>query len=190
MRQLKFLAFALLFFLSPLYALTVGEKVADFQLKGIDGKNYSLKEELSKKDLVAVIFIATKCPYSNAYNQRYKVLHDAVLQRIKVSLLTINANDTESLEEVKSHAKENKFVFPVLKDEGHKVADLFGAQKTPEAYLIAKNQELLYHGRIDDDSEGKNVKREDLLTSIDETLAKKPVSVKETKAFGCSIKRK
>ncbi len=189
MTQLKIFLLALAL-TSPVFSIGVGQKVASFELKAVDGKQYNLENELKKKEMVAVIFIATKCPYSNAYIQRYRTLFDALSQRISVSLFTINSNDTESFDEVKAHAKENKFSFPVLKDEGHKVADLFGAEKTPEVFLVGKDKEILYHGRIDDDAEGKHVKRQDLLAAVDEVVTKKPISVKETKAFGCSIKRK
>ena len=40
--------------------------------------------------------------------------------------------------------------FPVLKDFDHKVADAFGAKRTPEAFLLDAKRVIRYHGRIDD----------------------------------------
>jgi peroxiredoxin len=138
-----------------------------------------------------VVFVATKCPYSNAYNERYNGLA-ADLKKLgkKVAFFPINSNDTESMEEVKKHAEEHKFTFPVLKDEKHAIADGFKAEKTPEAYLVGADGKVFYHGRIDDDTEGKKITRKDLLAALEEHLAGKKVTVAETKAFGCSIKRK
>lgn len=172
--------------------LAVGEKAPDFKLKATDGNEYGLKDALAANTAAIVVFIATKCPYSNAYNERYNQLIGELKKKApkKVAFLAVNSNDTEPFDEVKKHAAERSYAFPVLKDDSHKVADLYRAEKTPEAFLVDAKGDVVYHGRIDDDTEGKNVKRRDLLAAVDDTLAGKPVSVKETKAFGCSIKRK
>ncbi len=171
--------------------LSVGDKVPDFQLSGTDGKEYGLKTALAASAAVVVVFVATKCPYSNAYNERYNLLVDELRKRPKkIAFLAVNSNANEPLDEVKKHAADRGFRFAVLKDEAQKVADLFRAEKTPEVFLIGAKGDVLYHGRIDDDTEGKNIQRRDLLAAVDEYLAGKPVTVKETKAFGCSIKRK
>ena len=102
----------------------------------------------------------------------------------------INSNKTEPAAEVAAHAKTHGFPFPVLKDEGNKVADVYGAQKTPEVYVLSPKGDLLYHGRIDESQDDpKNVKSPDLRNALDAILAGKPVPAPETKAFGCTIKR-
>ena len=67
--------------------------------------------------------------------------------------------------------------------------DEFKASFTPEIYVLNGDFEQLYHGRIDDSRREKNVKVSDLRNTLDEVLAGKKVSVSETKAFGCTIKR-
>ena len=53
----------------PSAKIKVGEKMADFTLpESGGGKAHSLYE-IKGKQAVAVIFIATQCPYSNAFNQ-------------------------------------------------------------------------------------------------------------------------
>jgi len=170
----------------------IGDTAPDFTLKGTDGKDYGLKRSLETHDAAVVIFVATKCPYSNAYNTCYNEMHDSLKKRNgkKVALLPINSNVTEPFDQVRAHAGENKYTFAVLKDEGYKVADAYAAEKTPEAFLVSKQGKVLYHGRIDDDSEGKNIKNRDLANAVDQYLSGKEVSVKETRSFGCSIKRK
>jgi hypothetical protein len=54
---------------------------------------------------------------------------------------------------------------------------------------LNSNFEILYHGRIDDSRREENVTSQDLRNALDEILGGKIVSVTETKAFGCSIKR-
>src|ERR1700758_860339 len=43
-----------------------------FTLKTLDGQSFSLTEAVKSHKAVVVMFIATKCPYSNAYNDRMR----------------------------------------------------------------------------------------------------------------------
>ena len=163
-------------------------KIENFTLKDIYGNNHSLKDYGDSKAIV-IIFIATQCPISNSYNTRMVDLYNKYHSK-NIAMLGINSNKTESIEECKAHAEEHGFKFPVLKDEGNVIADMFEAHHTPETYVLnPKTFEVLYHGRIDDSMDINNVESKDLANTLDEILAGKKVSVSETKAFGCSIKR-
>jgi peroxiredoxin len=158
-----------------------------FKLKGIDGKDYNL-ESFKGKKAVVVMFIATRCPYSNAYNERMVQLYDDYNKK-GVAVIGINSNNTEPLDNVKQHAEEHKFAFPVLKDEGNAVADAYGAQFTPEIFVLDSDLTLRYHGRIDNSHKIKEVETHDLRDVLNAMLAGKEIAKKETKAFGCTIKR-
>jgi hypothetical protein len=106
-----------------------------------------------------------------------------------VAFIGINSNKQENTEEIKEHAKEHGFSFPILKDDNNIIADKVAASVTPEVFLLNGKFEVLYHGRIDDSRRASEVKSQDLRTALDALLAGKPVAVTETKAFGCSIKR-
>jgi peroxiredoxin len=165
----------------------IGDKLEPFALKNYDGTNVDLKGFTGKKAVV-LMFIATQCPVSNAYNERMAALaRDYASQNVAV--VGINANKQEDVAEIASHAKQHGFSFPVLKDANNVQADRFGAQVTPETYVYDANWTLRYHGRIDDDRKGDAVKNQDLRNALDAVVAGKDVPVKETKAFGCSIKR-
>ena len=163
------------------------KKVDNFSLNSYDGKRYSLDNYKDSKAIV-LMFVATRCPVSNAYNSRmadlYKDYHGK-----GVVFLGVNSNELETVEEIKEHAQENNLGFPILKDKENKIADKFGANVTPEVYVLNSNLELLYHGRIDDSKRLENVKSHNLRNALDEVLAGKDVTTPHTKAFGCSIKR-
>src|SRR5437764_14426800 len=55
--------------------LKIGAKAPDFNLPGVDGKNYSLKDFADAKILV-IIFTCNHCPTAHAYEQRIIKLHD------------------------------------------------------------------------------------------------------------------
>jgi peroxiredoxin len=163
------------------------KKVADFTLKDFNGKSYTLSDYKDAK-VVVLMFISTRCPVSNSYNERMVQLYDDYSAK-GVTFLAINANKLENVDEIKEHAQEHKFPFPVLKDVKNSVADAVDAQVTPEIFVVNKDLQLLYHGRIDDSQRESNVKTKDLRIALDAILTGKPVPVFETKAFGCSIKR-
>jgi len=163
------------------------KKVENFTLKDFNGTNHSLKDYASSKAIV-LMFIATQCPVSNAYNERMVLLYKEYASK-GISFIGINSNKQEPVEEIKEHAKEHGFSFPILKDNNNVIADKVSASVTPEIFVLNRNLEVLYHGRIDDSRRASDVKSHDLRAALDALLAGKQVAVTETKAFGCSIKR-
>ena len=170
--------------------LKIGAPAPDFTLpNAIDGKAVALKDLIAKNKAVAVLFVATKCPVSNAYNTRMAALGKEYAAK-GIALVGINSNKSEPAAEVKAHAEKHGFTFAVLKDEGNRIADTYGASHTPEVFVVDPKGALLYHGRIDENQDDpKGVKSPDLRNALDAVLAGKPVPVAQTKAFGCSIKR-
>jgi peroxiredoxin len=170
-------------------APAIGAAAPAFELKTLDGKPFSLADAEKTNSYVVLMFIATQCPYSNAYNDRMRDMAAAYAKK-GVLFVGINSNKTESIDEAVAHAKQHGHTFPILKDPSNKVADLYDATHTPEVYVIAKNGKLVYHGRIDDNSDdAAKVTSPDLKNALDALLAGQPVAKAETKAFGCSIKR-
>src|SRR5438270_1758671 len=165
----------------------IGTMIEDFKLPDANGAEHSLKALMGNKGAV-IIFIATKCPVSNAYNDRMQKL--AVDYKAKgINVIGINSNNTEPSAEVKSHAAEKGLKFTILKDDGNKIADRLGANHTPEAYMIDAGGKLVYHGRIDYAQNLANITSSDLRAALDEMLDGQPIQKTTSVAFGCSIKR-
>lgn len=178
-------------YISLMMVLTAGFGLnaasVDFTLNDLQGKKHSLSD-FSKAKAAAVMFISTRCPVSNAYNERMETLHKKFKDK-GIVFLGINSNKTETVDDAIAHAKENGFTFTILKDPGNKVADQLKASFTPEIYVFDGKRALVYHGRIDDSRRGDNITSPDLKNALDAIAAGNPVPVKETKAFGCTIKR-
>jgi peroxiredoxin len=171
--------------------IKVGEKMEDFTLPDINGKAHNLYEFEGKK-AVAVIFIATRCPYSNAFNHVMADLaHD--YESRGVAVIGINANHTEPVTEVAEHARTHGLDFLILKDEGNQVADRLGASVTPEVFLLDSSWTLRYHGALGNSHQPTNnpdkTNADEVRPALDDVLNGKPAEVTETKAFGCTIKR-
>ncbi|MCC7171975.1 MAG: redoxin domain-containing protein, partial [Planctomycetes bacterium] len=84
-----------------------------------------------------------------------------------------------------------KMSFPVYADHGNKVADLFGAQHTPHCFVIDQKGVLRYVGGLDDDPQGNkgDATKQYVRDAIDALLAGKEPAVKESKPYGCGVKR-
>jgi peroxiredoxin len=168
-------------------AVAIGEKLQPFKLSDTAGKTVDLAS-LQGRKAVVLMFIATQCPVSNAYNDRMAALSREYGAK-GVAFVGINSNRQESVEEIAGHAAQHGLTFPILKDVANVQADHFGAQVTPEVYVYDPGWVLRYHGRIDDDRSGANVKSQDLRNTLDAILGGRAVPIAETKAFGCTIKR-
>lgn len=168
-------------------SLKVGERPANFTLSAPDGKMHSLHLAEAPK-ATAILFIAARCPISNRYNKRMIALADEY-GRKGVRFLAVNSNEPETMEEIDEHAKKYAFPFPVVRDPKNVIADQWGAQVTPEAFVLDPQGVVQYHGSIDDQMDERRVKSLDLKNALEAVLAGKKPEKPETKAFGCEIKR-
>lgn len=194
MRRKLFLFVALFsllaFNLTPVSAdggIEIGQKMENFTLTGIDGKEHSLSGLMGKNGAV-LVWVSAQCPVVKAYNDRINAIA-AEYEARGIRFIGINSNATESLEWVTSDAKEVGYKFPVLIDKGNVLADKLGATVTPEVYFVNREGVLLYHGAIDNDRSGKNIQDHYLKTAFDAALGGKAIEKNRTNAFGCTIKR-
>jgi len=163
----------------------IGGAAPDFTLKDLDNKTHSLKDH--RGQTAVIVFISTECPFSNAYTDRLRAIAGDYASK-NVALIGINSNPAESPAQIREHARENKLDFAILKDEGSRTADAYGATRTPEVFVVDAAGVLRYSGRIDNSKDTARVNRNDLREALDEMIAGKPVSVAKTKSFGCPIK--
>lgn len=173
----------------------VGDIATDFSLKNTDGKKVSLKNMKAEKGYI-VVFTCNHCPYAQAYEDRIVAL-DKKYKRLGYPVVAINPNNPakqkeDSFELMQKRAKEKGFTFPYLLDEGQKIYPQYGATKTPHVYILqktSKGNQVKYIGAIDDIyGDETAVKQKYAENALNELLQNKEVSVKETKAIGCSIK--
>jgi peroxiredoxin len=96
-------------------------KIENFTLQDIDGAKHALTD-YTKSKAVVLMFISTQCPVSNGYNTRMAALHSDYRDR-GVVFLGINTNKAESVDQIRSHAKDHGLGFTILKDPDNKIAD-------------------------------------------------------------------
>ena len=156
-----------------------GDKAPAFVLKTVDKAEPRALGELLKEGAgrgVVLVFLSARCPYVAQARQQLGELFRAFGDTI--TFVGVNANQNESADDIKADAAAN-FPFRMFRDEGAKVADLFGAERTPEVFLIDGSGVIRYHGGV-----------ADLGAVLGDFKAGRPLGKPEAKAFGCTIKRK
>jgi len=181
----------------------IGDEAADINLMNVDRTMVSYDSFPDALGFI-VIFTCNTCPYAVASEDRIIAL-DQEFKDKGYPVIAINPNNpdvqpADSFELMQKKAADKGFTFPYLYDESRIVYAQYGARKTPHVYLLQKENDtptgsatekliVKYIGAIDDSvRNGAAVKDRFLANAVYELLDGKEVSVKETKAIGCSVK--
>ncbi len=176
----------------PPLSRQVGTRVGDFTLKdAATGKDVTFSSFHGRKAAV-LVFLGTECPIGNQYLPRLAEIARNYEPK-GVVVLGINSNEHETADQVAASAKEHALPFPVLKDAGAKVADLYQAQRTCEAIVLDDQAIVRYRGAIDDQYgygiRKTRVVKPFLTEALDDVLEGKPVETSGTSVAGCPIER-
>ncbi|MAT14340.1 MAG: hypothetical protein CMJ46_03625 [Planctomyces sp.] len=167
----------------------IGAVVPDIPLVDIYRRERQLSDSSGKKAIVLAV-LGVDCPLANLYIPRLNDLNDEYESK-GVQFAVINSNPHDTMVQVAAHALETNMKFPVLKDFEQKALKALGAKRTPEVFLLDSEFRIRYHGRIDDQftisHRRPEPQRLDLKIAIDELLAGKEITVKETHAHGCLV---
>src|SRR5882757_5105292 len=181
--------------------LPLGASAPDFNLPGVDGRNWTLKDFADAKILV-VLFTCNHWPTAQDYQERIKAIV-ADYKSKGVAVVAINPNDANALRfdelawsdlsdtfpEMKIRAQDRHFNFPYLYDgDTEIVAKAYGSVATPHVFVFDAARKLRYEGAIDDSQRVDHVTKHYLRDALDALLAGQAPAVTKSKLIGCSIK--
>ena len=174
------------------YTIAIGSDIIPFNLKGTDGKMYTLKD-FEDADTLVVFFTCNHCPYVTGSDE---VTRKTTLKFSGkgVKFVAINSNSPntypdDDFEHMVSRMQENNFPWPYLYDSTQELAKAYGALKTPHFFVFDKERKLIYTGRgVDSPRDISNMTINDLDRVLEEHTSGKPVSVNVTNPIGCNIK--
>ena len=170
----------------------LGSKLPSFDLPNVDGQKIGANYfKGSKAGLV--VFTCNHCPYVKGSEEMLiSIIRKFEGQGLKT--LAINSNDAaqypdDSFANMQAKSRSMKLPYPYLHDESQQVAKLFDAACTPEFYLFDANQNLVYHGTINDSPrDPAKVSKDFLSTALAQVLQGQAANPSYTHALGCSIK--
>src|SRR5262249_48924036 len=119
---------------SLLLLSTLAAPVPDFALRDHRGAERRLADWADSK-LVVIAFLGVDCPLAKLYTPRLNEIAREYAPR-GVAVIGINSNQHDQLRDIARFARAHQVAFPLLKDSDNRVADLFGAVRTPEVFLL------------------------------------------------------
>jgi hypothetical protein len=166
--------------------------VNDFSLKGIDHRLFTTKNKLAKGYIV--IFTCNHCPFAKLYTKRLNDLNRMYAKQ-GIPLIAINSMDSVLYEEetfalMQQRARKEGYQFAYLQDASQSVAKLFGANHTPQAFVIWKvnNQWVIrYNGAIDDNGQHPEKAVPYIAQAVNQLIQGKQVALPKSASFGCRI---
>ena len=165
----------------------IGAAMPAFKLTDYAGEEHQLSEYAGK--VVVIDFLSRDCPWSKGAAPSIASLAKQYEGK-DVVFLGINSNAGSTAEAMEKYARSASIPYPIAIDEKNQYADVVGATRTPEIYVIDRAGKLAYHGAYDnrkapEETGDVNYTKD----AIDAVLAGEPVAKAEISAWGCTIKR-
>lgn len=178
------------------FAVEVGKPAPNFTATDINGKTVQLSDYAGK--IVVIESYNSDCPYchnqyaSGAMQDLQKQFAAKGVVWLLVNSVNPNNPSHRTDDQAKQEmAKENMDVTAWINDSSGTVGHLYGMETTPDMYVIDKKGILVYDGAIDnkpDPFHNPNKAHNYVKTAVDDLLAGKPITVAQTKPYGCSVK--
>ena len=172
----------------------IGEKAPDFTLTSIDGKTHSLSDFKGK--MVVIEWTNPGCPYvvgvykNGIVSETLKKIKSMGDEAIYIAVnSTANMDKSAVMEQNRKFLEDHKVKVPVLIDYDGKVGKMYGAQRTPDMYVIDKDGVLRFVGGFTDDPRGKAGEcTNQVLTAMKQIKSGETVSPDSPRRWGCTVK--
>lgn len=193
-----FLALAFCFVAGPLLTageyndvLSIGDKAPAWtNLPGTDGKQHSLTD-LKDKPIVVVVFTCNSCACSVDYEDRIMAFtkeFGGPGGKVAVVAINVNTIPEDRMDKMQARAKERGFNFTYLYDASQKIARDYGANYTPEFFVLDQDRKIAYMGAMDDRNKAADAKVNYLKNAVQAVLKGEKPAKAETLGRGCKIR--
>ncbi len=177
------------------FALEIGKPAPDFTGTDITGKTVKLTDYKGK--IVVIESYNSDCPFchnhyaTGAMQEMQKDLAAKGVVWLLVDSVNTKNFSYRTPEQARQESADLKIAATAwLDDHSGDIGHLYGMKTTPHCFVIAADGTLVYDGAIDnrpspkgDPRTAKNYVR----AAVEELLAGKPVTVSQTKPYGCGV---
>jgi peroxiredoxin len=177
------------------FGVEVGKPAPDFTATDINGKTVKLSDYKGK--IVVLESYNSDCPFcANHYKTGAMPELERDMAAKGVVWLIVNSVSPKNMSHRTPAQARQEFVDQKMTaaawidDSSGTIGHLYGMLTTPHMFVINKDGTLVYDGAIDDRPEpsgdprtAKNYVR----AAVDELMAGKPVTVSQTKPYGCGV---
>lgn len=194
MRALALPLFAFLASIAAAFAAESGRPAPDFAFADLAGQSHRLADYRGR--IVVLEWLNPACPY---VLRHYKSGNLPALQARAatdgVVWLQINSNamgDLDARTTREWQKKQDVVASAFIRDTTGTIGRLYGAQKTPHLFVIARDGTLAYQGALDDQPNGSVATVSTAQNYIQAALAAlqagHPMSPAATEPYGCAVK--
>ena len=174
-----------------LFFLVLGPCCFAKPLPPLQGVNLLTSESLTlewshHKKGVVVLFLSSSCPCSNSHIPHLIKLSEDFPQ---FQFVGIHSNKNESQTDAELYFKSKNLPFPVLRDNNLEWANRLGALRTPHAYLISSEGEVLYQGGVTSSGEAEKADSFYLKVTLKKYLLGEKIEQSKSRVLGCQIAR-
>lgn len=141
--------------------------------------------ELIKKNKV-IVFLNRTCPCTQ---QNIPYLNKLVKEFPGIEFIGVHSKKGGTLLEIKEVVENYQPDFPVVDDNNLLIANILKANRTPQAFILSEDNNILYNGGVTDRTNPANAKNTYLKNALAELTAHKDITEKETRSLGCVIIR-
>jgi len=142
----------------------------------------------SAQKVNVLVFLSASCPCSMSHEAELNSLADQYSKK-GVQFVGIHSNDDEHRPDLEAHFQSKNWKFPVLQDGGAKIADRFGAFKTPHVFVISPSGKTLYMGAVSDSRDFSAAKIFYLRDVLEDILSNRKLRWDKILSVGCVIRR-
>jgi len=177
-------------------AFNVGDSAPDFTLPNAHPSEGSL--EMSLGDVMdergaIIVFSCLHCPYVVGNIGRIEGLAQYAgengLGFVAINSNAANPNYASDSAQRTSEACVKGVSYPFLIDTDQSVSAAWGAERTPEFYLLDGSGTLVYRGRYDDSPKNPQMATtSDMMDALGQYLVGESVQNPQTDSIGCSVK--
>ena len=172
--------------------LSVGDPAPAWKnLPGVDGKEHSVAD-LDPEKPVVVVFTCNSCDVASDYEDRIIDFSKQHADEVIVVAICASAKPADALPRMQERAEQKKFPYPYLFDKSQAVGQAYGANYTPEFFLLSPGKpdqrRILYLGAMDDSTYADKVTTTYLESALAAALKGEAPEIKETAPRGCRIK--
>ncbi|MDA0927773.1 MAG: redoxin domain-containing protein [Proteobacteria bacterium] len=123
--------------------------IPDFELTDQNGKVHTL-DDYKDYDFAVFYVQGVGCPIARIAVPNFREVRDEFASK-NISFTMFNSNIQDNLARISREANEFGIDFPIMKDEGQKLAKALGVERTAEVFVInPRTQEVLFRGPIND----------------------------------------
>lgn len=158
-------------------------------LAPLDGPARSFRELVAGAPWTVVVFVSATCPCLDAHLERLRELASIYGPR-GVQFIAVESEVGTTVESARAEAKALGLPFPLLIDDGAKLANALDAEYATYSVLVDRSGRVVYRGGIDSDKRKLHADTTPYVRdALDDVLAGRTPRRPHGKALGCILRK-